>query len=763
MINAIEKYFEYAQLAQASYGLFTSHDAASVKAKLTDIDFTELQASVFSDPSTGYTLLSHQPNTLSGFSASVFQSASGEYTLAIRGTEVDLAGLITDWGTANIADIGFNGIAIKQAIDLMNYYQQLTAVAGQPLVQYQYTDGPILPGLPGYSITAGSISYTTSTATETGVLAGKHFTVTGHSLGGHLALIMGRLAPGFVDAVYTYNAPGFDTNLVGGSDNTEWFFDQLAEQQALATGQPSTIGTAFDTTKISNLVVTADLIADIGNVPGSQLEEFHEDSGIASAHSIVGMTDSLALQSLLAKIDPSLTLDQLNTLLKAANSDPANTLERTLDALRTLFQQTYQYGQLDYDAVPTLLGDTPAGRDDYYTNLQSLTAWWDASPFTALTVKPLAELTGSQIAAAAMADTAEGQAYRYAIYKLNPFAITGSSALYEGVNAHGELDLYDPATGTGSLTDQYLKDRAAMLGWQLQFAFNDTQPTGDTYVKLQSGTPFYFEDFTSNAITTKMRIGGGDTTNAVMSRPLSDFNLIVFGSENNDLLTGQGKADRLYGNAGTDTLTGNGGNDYLEGGAGFDTYLINPGDGYDTLLDSDGSGIVNIDGIAAQGSATAALDPADWQHSEGSSAWIDQHNNIVYSQSIVSGEIWLTLKQGDASVVIKGWSDGELGIVLGEGTAPAVPVTALNLSGDLAPHDADPEAEGLQDDYDSLHNLLVDGIVLPRPDILYGGSGNDRIQGFAGTDYLAGFAGDDLIQWWKLNRPTNQRVTRAYN
>lgn len=43
MINAIEKYFEYAQLAQASYGLFTSHDAASVKAKLTDIDFTKNQ------------------------------------------------------------------------------------------------------------------------------------------------------------------------------------------------------------------------------------------------------------------------------------------------------------------------------------------------------------------------------------------------------------------------------------------------------------------------------------------------------------------------------------------------------------------------------------------------------------------------------------------------------------------------------------------------------------------------------------------------
>jgi hypothetical protein len=56
-----------------------------------------------------------------------------------------------------------------------------------------------------------------------------------------------------------------------------------------------------------------------------------------------------------------------------------------------------------------------------------------------------------------------------------------------------------------------------MLSWQLQFGFNDTQPVGDTYVKLQGGAPFYFEDFTSNAITTKMRIGG-DMVNTVMKR-----------------------------------------------------------------------------------------------------------------------------------------------------------------------------------------------------------------------------------------------------
>jgi hypothetical protein len=47
MTNAIEKYFEYAQLAQASYGLFTSFDTLSVKAKLEEVNkgnFTIKQA-----------------------------------------------------------------------------------------------------------------------------------------------------------------------------------------------------------------------------------------------------------------------------------------------------------------------------------------------------------------------------------------------------------------------------------------------------------------------------------------------------------------------------------------------------------------------------------------------------------------------------------------------------------------------------------------------------------------------------------------------
>lgn len=117
--------------------------------------------------------------------------------------------------------------------------------------------------------------------------------------------------------------------------------------------------------------------------------------------------------------------------------------------------------------------------------------------------------------------------------KLNPFVITGSTALYDGINAHNELKLYSPDSNTGRFTEQYLKDRAAMLSWKLGFGTRDTEPVGDTFVKPQGGTPFYFEDFASNAITTKMRIGGGDSVNAVMSRPLGDFKLLESQVANN--------------------------------------------------------------------------------------------------------------------------------------------------------------------------------------------------------------------------------------
>jgi Ca2+-binding RTX toxin-like protein len=64
-----------------------------------------------------------------------------------------------------------------------------------------------------------------------------------------------------------------------------------------------------------------------------------------------------------------------------------------------------------------------------------------------------------------------------------------------------------------------------------------------------------------------------------------------------DVLYGEAGNDRLEGGPGDDTLIGGLGNDTLEGGAGQDLYFYQPGDGRDTLVDSDGAGELRIAGL----------------------------------------------------------------------------------------------------------------------------------------------------------------------
>ena len=540
----INQYFDFSLLAQSAYEnlsgvAYGDNDALKnrLAASGNDSGFTAKQAELFTDGINGFSLRDHNPNgLLTGFSASLFESNAnpGEFTLALRGTEpTDPRDLLSD------TDLALTGLARDQIISMYRYYKQLITPAGQA-VNYSSAELLTLAGIKDFTDTplATSVSYLVllaETSFDTGL--GKlsptaKINVVGHSLVGSLAMAFVNLFPNAVAHAYTFNGAG-----LGGAGIE--LIDRI-------TGVQSSVASNL----VTNLIADPnnDFTAGVGTVLGETKRSFIEKQSLAfSDHSMGLLTDSLALQSLLARIDPSLTLDKLNILLKSASADPANTLELTLDALRTLFQKNYQYGQLEYDAVPTMVGDGATARNAYYVNLQSLQTWWKDSPFTGLSIQPLAEVNGSQIATLALADTAEGMAYRYALYKLNPFVVTGSSALYDGINAHNELKLYSPASNTGHFTEQYLRDRAAMLTWKLGFGTKDTAPVGDTFVKPQGGTPFYFEDFTSNAITTKMRIGGGDSVDAVMSRPLGDFKFVVFGSENGDVLTGQGKDDRLYG------------------------------------------------------------------------------------------------------------------------------------------------------------------------------------------------------------------------
>ncbi|WP_260294243.1 hypothetical protein [Sedimenticola hydrogenitrophicus] len=244
--------YEYALLSEAAYADFWDERLGQVitignrvKTALTTSGFSNTQAEAFI---TQWRVISHQPNTGNGFSATVFESIEhpGEFVFAMRGTEPT-----AQWGTditlADIADIGADGIALNQAIDLINYYQRLTTSGTDMAVQYDVYEGimPPPPGTTEYQVSnlLGVPYYRYVKVADPvqglGVIPDTVGTIdiAGHSLGGHLALILSRFDPNRVDDVHTYNAPGFDTGIIG-SDDTEWFSGRWRKRRRMKLERP---------------------------------------------------------------------------------------------------------------------------------------------------------------------------------------------------------------------------------------------------------------------------------------------------------------------------------------------------------------------------------------------------------------------------------------------------------------------------------------------------------------------------------------------
>lgn len=200
-----------------------------------------------------------------------------------------------------------------------------------------------------------------------------------------------------------------------------------------------------------------------------------------------------------------------------------------------------------------------------------------------LEVESLANLTQDQIVAHANNDIA----YRYALTHLNPFAITGRESLYDDHNQNDELELYDPATQTGELTTEYLRDRTHYLRASMQRNEWDVQ-----HLTAASGDGVVYWDAATGQFMSVPEVGttfGVDTDNLVHYRFGGD------GNETNDELAGGNKDDLIYGGAGNDELTGNDGDDYLEGNAGIDK--LDGGAGRDELFGGAGNDSGNDSGL----------------------------------------------------------------------------------------------------------------------------------------------------------------------
>jgi pimeloyl-ACP methyl ester carboxylesterase len=626
-----KQYFELSQLAQASYALW--EEGVSINVLMDKGSFSDSQARRFLGldendapiAGKGYTLLAHTPNDpVTGFSATVFRSnETGKITIAFRGTD----------GGLDIVEDGFlavEGYARDQIYSLYNYVQRLLAPAETSVAQWvrSETFDPAGDVVISWALTG--------TADGLGVIpAGAQVDVTGHSLGGHLAMAASRLFPTLVDQVYTYNAPGF-TNNAAVND----FFASLG-------GTP-----AFPAADITNLYADAgsEIITGLHEVPGTSLAAFIEDQGlgIPGNHGIVPLTDAFSLYALYVELAPVATAADMTAILKAGSSQDDNSLESTLDALRRIL--------LGGDIAATV----PSGnRETFYRNYYALK---ESTAFETLagnaTLSTLVDKSQLNLEALSVIPGANCLPYRYALQALNPFALLGAD--YQTLhNTGGQLNLYDPTTRTGTLTNAWLEDRSAFLVNKIIAGTLDSQ-VGSFPAVTQSGELQHFEDRSGSA-SYHVYVGANATGLSSAVLPVSDVKQILFGGDQADTLIGNDQADKLYGAAGNDLLTGAKGDDYLEGGYGNDTYNYTAGDGHDDLLDIDGQGRI----LYTDSSANQTLLTGGRQLTQGGTLYQSSTDPTIQYRKETNGSLTVVIGGAD-DITIHNYQAGDLGISLSD-------------------------------------------------------------------------------------------------
>ncbi len=264
------------------------------------------------------------------------------------------------------------------------------------------------------------------------------------------------------------------------------------------------------------------------------------------------------------------------------------------------------------------------------------------------------------------------------------------------------------------------------LGYKLWFG---TDADDDLYGKLG----------VSNAMT------GGEGQDTIFGRDMADY---INGGDSADTIYGEAGNDVLVGGDGGDTLTGGVGDDVLKGGEGFDTYAFSISDfkdlSQDIIEDVDGAGKITFNGTAIgdYGLKNVTRDGLGWETSGG-----EFRLAVIGSGSAQS--LLLLHRSTGSRVIVKKWSNGDLGITLpdlGQPGSPENPNPQTN-GNDLIGHDGDrdPQTPISGDDVISgmAGNDGIDGGY--GDDRIFGGHGNDLIFGGPGSNRLDGGLGNDIL------------------
>lgn len=582
---------------------------------------------------------------VTGFSATLFKSTADptQLTLAIAGTD----DVYDDFLAADLGDILTDGIALGQATDLFNYYQRLITPVGEQALQLTFHEDQPYPielvgavGVKKSSFLPASYNYFTIDEASPykeglgAIGAGQTIDVVGHSLGGHLAMIMSRIDPDNVGSVYSMNGPFFGGGTI--NDKTEDFFDALAEAQA-AANEPVTIG-AFPEASITSIVGENDVISiqtPLATVPGETLTIFSEPNNPTGAHLSGNLRAALEVYKVLGFIAGA----ELNeaTLSTLENSGSENEHMAFAQSLANLVGAELTDPTLDEPLHRQLeaIVQHVTGNTGYAGDL--------VSPYDSL---QLHALDAADFESPSDADM-NSIAFRYSMVNGLSFVLNSSDddSLYAPHNLNGELELYSDDHPDG-LSESYLDDRAAYMRYLLEANTVDQEDTPTAFdsdgvaVNFVDGERNFgelgslvsFGSDESDYIDASSELAGARLYGAAGSDILigSGADDHLEGSGGNDSLVGGLGADQLYGGSGDDALFGGGINsgdsagDELYGGSGFDNYLAGNGD---TISDSDASGRVQF--VLANGSKIS-LTGGSRIHSDPANQWTSDDGAVVY-------------------------------------------------------------------------------------------------------------------------------------
>ncbi|NOS76641.1 MAG: hypothetical protein HOP35_01715 [Nitrospira sp.] len=817
--------FALRQIAAESYlDLFISGQRTLIdvlqlgnnKPTFSPINYTRMTLTQATTFDSKVAIVDHHANDATGFSATLMRERdqSGQltnnFTLSFRSTEYrsqPVGDAQRDSVQGADGEIAGAGFAFAQLVGMERYYRELKASG-------------LLP--------------------QNAVLS-----VTGYSLGGHLATIFTELHSAEIQHAYTFNGAGrghigggssilteadrirgmvdlLETKLLeidpnwnpftsGNPENIYTDARYTAALQAVLSQYsttpsllpPGEMGTGPGFEKITQLYGHAtnndpEYVANSGvHAPGTSIfiEDqpnldgfggiFGDNGDFGTTHSIILMVDSLALTELFQKVTPSLRRQTVEGIFAASSSErasgfvgfsgtaEANSLEHALDAFRKVFGVGGDDPVTDSNPVTGGFGDID-NRNQFYAHMNQVSGVVASGLFS---IESLVDVSPGAISSLARANSADGMAYRYALRELNPFVVRGVDygALHnQGPADSGSLDLYDAKTGRGTWTALALIDRSELLAKRLAFNLTDGgEISTDTHFQdFQSGFEVGSTSSANEVIFGDDRVGevlishsgddhlygrgGADTIEGNGGRDYIEGNdgndVLLSGGEGDDILLGQEGDDTLDGGADNDQLNGGLGDDTLKGGDGVDRYTYFTGQGRDTIEDSDRSGTLFFDGIGLLGGIHREGDPDNTYVSpDGLFTYVRQGEDVLINDVV-------TIKNYDVE-------EGGLGIALidePDTANPALPGIAYNnhepirWDGDQNPNHPSFNAAANHVAYGHGGDDVLDFSLSIAAyehqlfggfgnDTLDGGAGNDRLYGEQDNDRLRGGLGDDVL------------------